>query len=146
MNANARNVLLWLHILVAMVTMGPLIMFDVAAPMAIKSGNAAATRFIAGLAKKLGPATMLIAIFGLALVGEGGYRLKDRWIIAALVIYVVMVVVGAGFMGRALEAAAERLEAGQDAGPQLAKLKMLVPVNIVLFLVIVWLMVAKPGM
>ncbi|HVF19801.1 MAG TPA: DUF2269 family protein [Mycobacteriales bacterium] len=143
---NARNVLLWLHIVVAMVTMGPLIMFDVAAPIAIKSGNAGAARFVAGLGKKLGPGTMLIALLGLALVGEGGYELKDRWVIAALVIYVLMVAIGIAILGKNVDAAADKLEAGEDVSAELAKLKTFGPVNIVLFLAILWLMVAKPGL
>ncbi|HVE99251.1 MAG TPA: DUF2269 family protein [Mycobacteriales bacterium] len=143
---NARNVLLWLHIVAAMVTMGPLIMFDVAGPIAIRSGNTTAVRFLESIAKALGPMTMLIPVLGLALVAEGGYEIGDRWIIAALVIYAVMVANGIGVLGKAIGRAADRLDAGEQPTAELSRLYLFGAVNIGLFLVILWLMVTKPGM
>lgn len=143
---NARNVLLWLHIVVAMVTLGPLILFDVLSPLAVRSRDVAVVRHIEAVSAKVGPATILIPILGLALVGEGGYELADRWIVAALVIYAVMVANGIGILGTAAASAADRLDAGEEPRAELTRLKVFGGINIALFLVILWPMVAKPGM
>ncbi len=146
---NARNALLWLHILVAMVTLGPLILFDVLGPAAIRAGNAGAVRFIHTCADRLGPMTILIAILGLVMVfrdGDDIYDIGDGWILGALVIYVTMVANGIGILGKTLGRAATRLEAGEDASAELSRLHIFGAVNIVLFAVVLWLMVAKPGL
>ena len=143
---NARHVLLWLHIVVAMVTMGPLIIFDVATPVAIRSRNVGAVQFMGSWSAKLGPATALLPILGLALVAEGGYELKDRWILASLVIYVVMVGNGLGILTKSAESAVERMLRDEEPTAELATLKLFGALNIALFLLILWLMVAKPWM
>jgi len=143
---NARNALLWLHIAAAMVTMGPLILADVAGPLALRSRNTAAARYLERIARIIGPGTLLIPALGLALVGEGGYELKDRWIIASLVMYAIMVANGIGILGKAVVAAADRIDAGEDPAAEMVRLKIFGAINITLFLAILWLMVAKPGM
>lgn len=143
---NTRNVVLWLHILAGFLTLGPLILFDVVGPMAVRRRDAAAARFLHTLAGRLGPMTLLIPVLGLALVAEGGYRLSDRWIVAALVVYALMVANGIGLIGRNLGLAADRLEAGEDVAAALSRMLAFGGINIVLFLVALWLMVAKPGM
>ena len=143
---NARNLLLWLHIVVAMVTMGPLILLDVVGPMLLRAKQVQTVRSVEKVVGKIGPATILIPILGLALVAEGGYELKDRWIIAALVIYVMMVGNGIGILGKAVMSAANRIEAGEEPTAELATMKVFGALNIALFLLILWLMVAKPGL
>ena len=143
---NARNVLLWLHIVVAMVTMGPLIMFDVAGPIAVRNRNVAGIRFVEGVAQRVGPATLLIPILGLAMVAEGGYEIGDRWIIASLVVYAALLGVGLGVLMPAMAGAVAKVESGQEPTAELTRLKIFGAVNITLFLVILWLMVAKPGL
>ncbi len=145
---NARNVLLWLHILVAFVTMGPLIFFDMAVPKLIRSRNAGALRFIADKGAKLGPATVVIALLGIALVlrnGDDPYSFKTRWIQVALGVYVLMVANGIGILMKNLEAAATKVEAGENADAEASRMQLFGTLNILLFLTIVWLMVAKPG-
>lgn len=146
---NTRNVLLWLHILVAMVTLGPLILFDVMGPLAIRAGNVGAVRFIHSCATRVGPLTILIALLGLVMVfrdGDDIYEISDGWIIGALAIYVSMVVIGIGILGKTLDRAATRLDAGEDPSAELSRLYVFGAVNIALFATILWLMVAKPGL
>lgn len=142
---STRNVLLWLHIVAAMVTLGPLILFDVVGPLALRAGNTHAARFLEGITSKIGPATVAIPVLGLALVGEGGYELKDRWVIASLVMYAIMVGNGVGILGKAVSSGADRIDAGEAPTAELATLRLFGAINIVLFLGVLWLMVAKPG-
>ncbi|HVE64802.1 MAG TPA: DUF2269 family protein [Mycobacteriales bacterium] len=146
---NIRNVLLWLHILVAMVTLGPLILFDVLGPAAIRAGNVGAVRAIHSWAGRLGPMTVLIAVIGLILVfrdGDDIFKISDGWILGAVAIYVTMVVNGVAILGTTLGRAATRLEAGESTAAELSRLYLFGALNIVLFCVILWLMVAKPGL
>ncbi len=141
-----RNVLLWLHIVVAFVTMGPLILFDMVTPPAIRAGNTGFVRWLADKGARLGPATVLIAVLGISMVvRDDFYSFKQEWIIAALAIYAVMVANGIGILEKTIHQAADKMEAGEDATAEASKLAKFGSVNIVLFLAILWLMVAKPG-
>jgi uncharacterized membrane protein len=144
---NTRNVLLYLHIVVAFLTLGPLVLFDIVLPGVVRRGDLGAVRLIERVSGILGPLTALILLLGLALVGQkGGYSFSDRWIIAAIVIYVVLVVNGAVVLTGLGKKAVGKLEAGGSAEAEAAKLRMFGAVNIVFFFVILWLMVAKPSL
>jgi len=146
---NVRNVVLWLHIVVGMVTLGPLMLFDVVGAGMVRARNAGAVRFMSDRAKVLGPSTLLVALLGIVLVlrsGEDPYTFSQGWVIAALVLYVAMVAVGAGVSNPTLSRAADKLEAGEDATAEATRLRLLGAFLIADFLVILWLMVAKPGM
>ena len=143
---NARNVLLWLHIVVAMLALAPLILFDFVVPVLVGRRDTGALRMVHELGSKLGPATLLVPILGLVLVAEGGYEMSDRWIIAALVLYVLMLANGMGILLKAEQRALASIEAGEDAQPERRTLARFGALNIVLFLAILWLMVSKPGM
>lgn len=144
---NLRNVLLWLHILVAVVTMGPFIMFDVLSPGLVRAGNVPVLRTFERVTKVLGPATLLIALAGVGLVADNdGYHFKQAWVTGGLVGYVVIVAIGMGVLGPTVTRAVERIEAGEDASAEAGRLRVFGVVNIVLILTIIWLMVAKPGL
>lgn len=143
---NTRSVLLWLHIVVALVTMGHFLLFDLLAPGLVRAGNAPVLRVLERTAKVLGPMTLLIPLAGIGLVLDNdGYHFSQGWIIGALVGYVVLVVIGIGVLGTTMARAAERIEAGQDASAEATRLRVFGVVNAVIILTIVWLMVAKPG-
>ena len=144
---NTRNVLLWMHIIVALVTIGPFLLFDILAPGLVRAGNAPVLRGLERLTKVLGPLTMLIALAGIALVLDNdGYHFTQGWIIGGLVGYVLIVAIGIGILGTSVTRAVERIEAGEDASAEATRLRVFGAVNIVLILTIVWLMVAKPGL
>lgn len=144
---NTRNVLLWLHILVAMVTIGPFFLFDVITPGLVRAGNAPVLRLLERLTKVLGPMTLLIALAGIAMVIDNdGYHFKQGWIIGGLVLYVLLVAIGVGILGTTVTRAVERIEAGEDASAEATRLRVFGLVNMVIILTIIWLMVAKPGL
>lgn len=143
-----RNVLLTLHILVAILTIGWLAMQSMLVPRAIRSGNAGAVRFSVGASEKLGPAAGLVFVLGLWLVfrgGEDGADFNDQWVSMSMLLFIVAIVNGSVFIGRAEKRAAEKLEAGQQATEEAGRIAMLGGINNVILLAIVYLMVAKPG-
>jgi uncharacterized membrane protein len=142
-----RNVLLYLHVIVAFLTLGPLILFDMITPGVVRRGDVGAVRLVVRLTSRLGPATGLILLLGIALVArKDGYEFGDRWIVAAIVIYVLLVLNGAIVLTGLGRKALAKLEAGESAEDEAAKLRVFGLVNIVLFFVIIWLMVAKPAL
>ena len=144
---NTRNVLLWLHIIIALVTIGPFLLFDVLTPGLVRAGNAPVLRTLERMTKVLGPMTALIAVAGIALVIDSdAYDFSQGWIIGALAGFVAIVAIGIGILGTSVTRAVERIEAGQDASAEATRLRIFGTVNIVLILTIVWLMVAKPGL
>jgi uncharacterized membrane protein len=144
---STRNVLLWLHIIVALVTMGPFLLFDLVAPGQVRAGNAPVLRGMESLTKVLGPLTLVIVLAGVALVlHNDGYHFRQAWVAGGLLGYVVVVANGIRILGTTTARAIERIEAGEDASAEAARLRVFGAVNIVLILAILWLMVAKPGL
>lgn len=144
---NTRNILLWLHIVVAVVTMGPFILFDLLAPGLVRARNVPVLRMFEQATKVLGPMTLLIALAGIWLVADNdGYHFKQGWISGGIAGYVLIVAIGVGILGTASKRAIERIEAGEDASAEASRLRLFGIVNVVLILGIVWLMVAKPGL
>jgi len=144
---NTRNVLLWLHILVALITIGPFLMMDVVGPGLVRAGNAPVLRAFERATKVLGPLTILIPLAGIAMVADNdGYTFKQGWVIGGLVGYVTIVTIGMGILGPTVTRAVARIDAGEDPSAEATRLRLFGTVNILLILTIVWLMVAKPGL
>jgi uncharacterized membrane protein SirB2 len=144
---NLRSVLLTAHILTAMVTIGWLVTQAMVMPGAMRRGHAGAVRFGATVAAKLGPAASSVFLLGIWLVlrdGDDGIDFSDKWVGMAMVLFIVAIVNGAAFIGKAEERAAEKLEAGQPATDEAKRVSMLGGLNMVLLTVIIYLMVAKP--
>ncbi|MCA1824155.1 MAG: DUF2269 family protein [Mycobacteriales bacterium] len=147
---NARNVLLVLHIFAVAITLGPLLFFDWVVMGATKTGgeNADTLRLVERVAAKLGPATASILLLGLILVFRSN---ADRlwfnraWIDAAIALYVSLVVVGAGLLTSLIKKSIAKIDAGESVAPEHSKLVFFGIYNNVAALVILYLMVAKPG-
>jgi uncharacterized membrane protein SirB2 len=143
-----RNVLLTLHILFAIVTIGWLITQAMLMPGAIRRGNAGAVRFGASAGEKLGPASVVVFLLGVWLVlrqADDYAEFEHQWVNISMTLFIAALVNGAVLIGRAEKRAAEKLEAGQDATAEAGRVSMLGGINMVLLVVIVFLMVAKPG-
>ena len=143
-----RNVLLTAHILVAIVTIGWLMMQAMLTPRAIRSGNAGAVRFGVSAAEKIGPLSGLVFVLGLALVlrqKDDHAEFSHTWVSASMLLFILAIVIGAVFIGGAEKRAAAKLEAGQDASAEASRVAMLGGVNALLLTAIVYLMVVKPG-
>lgn len=143
-----RNLLLTAHILVAIVTIGWLAMQSMLMPRAIRDGNAGAVRFGSRAAEKLGPIAGLVFLLGLALVlrqKDDHAEFSHTWVSISMLLFIVAIVIGSVFIGRAERGALAKLEAGQDARDEAGRVAMLGGINMVLLVVITYLMVAKPG-
>jgi uncharacterized membrane protein len=142
-----RNVLLWVHILAALVTLGPFLLFDLVTPSLVRAGNVPVLRSLERMTKVLGPLSSLIPLLGIVMVLQNdGYHFRQAWIIAALVGYAVIVAIGIGILGTTVTRAVERIEAGEDVSAEATRLRVFGTVNAVLIVTILWLMVAKPGL
>ena len=143
-----RDVLLTLHILVAMLTIGWLSAQSMLVPRAIRAGNAGAVRFAVGASEKLGPLAGLVLVLGIWLVlrqDDDYAEFSHAWVSWSMLLFVVALVNGAVLIGGAEKRAALKLEAGQLAPEEASRIALLGGVNNVILLVIVYLMVAKPG-
>ncbi|MCA1824960.1 MAG: DUF2269 family protein [Frankia sp.] len=147
---NARNVVLVLHIFAVAITLGPLLFFDWLVMGATNAGreNADTLRLVERVSSKLGPATMSILLLGLILVfrsNDDRLWFNRAWIDAAIALYVSMVVVGAGFLTSVIKKTIAKLETGESVAAEHSKLVFFGIYNNVATLVILYLMVAKPG-
>lgn len=143
-----RNILLTLHILVAIVTVGWLTTQAMLIPRAAREGNAGALRFSTSAARKLGPLSGLVFALGLWLVlrqADDYAEFEHTWVNASMSLFIVATVIGAVVMGRAERSALAKIEAGQSAAAEAKRLSMLGGVNMLILAVITYLMVAKPG-
>lgn len=143
-----RNAVLTTHIFFAIVVIGWLAMHSMLVPGAIRKGQAGFVRFGANAAAKIGPTATVVFLLGIWLVlrdGDDGIDFSDAWVSASMLLYIVTAVIGAVFIGKAELRAADKLDAGQDASDEARTVSILGGVSTVLLLVIVYLMVAKPG-
>lgn len=145
---NLRNVLLTLHILFALLTIGWLAMHAMLLPRAIRGGNAAVLRFTESVASKLGPAAIVVFLLGIWLVvrqANDGADFDSTWVGLAMFLFVVALVNGAVFIAKTERAAIAKIEAGQPTTAEAKRAAMLGGINGLIVVVILWLMVAKPG-
>ena len=145
-----RNVLLTLHIFFAIMTIGWLAMQSMVVPAMIRRGPASAgfVRGGANFAKRIGPMSSIVFLIGIGLVlrkSDDGIEFSDTWVGLAMVLFIAATVIGAVFIGRAEERAADKLEAGQLANEEARTISMLGGLSTLFLLTIVYLMVAKPG-
>ena len=93
------------------------------------------------------PAYGLLLITGLILVAVGNWGARG-WIIAALILFAVLIIVAGGFYSRVTRRQIQALEAGGEASPAYQQLagqaRIYGIVSLVIALAIVFLMVVKP--
>jgi uncharacterized membrane protein len=144
-----QRLLLALHILFAILLVGWLATQTMIVPGAIRGGpeNAGFVRAAGNYAKKIGPASGVVFLLGVALVinSDDAYSFGDMWVGLAMLLFVVTAVIGAKFIGGAEQRAAAKLEAGESALDEAKTIAMLGGISTLLLVVIVWLMVAKPS-
>ena len=147
---NMRNLLLFLHIATAIIIIGSLGFMDMVVPGMVRGGadNLPTLRKFHKLAGVFGPASMIVVLLGLALVlrQKNDYAdFDDTWVSLSMLLFIVAAVIGSVFGAKTLRAGIDKLESGQSADTEAGRLSMLGGVNILILLLIVWLMVDKPG-
>lgn len=144
-----QKILLTLHILFAIITIGWLATQALLMPGAIRRGETAWVRVSAKAAEKFGPLASLVFFLGIALVlrqKDDYAEFKHTWVSMAMLLFIVAIVNGAVFIGGAEKRAAAKLAAGTPAPEEASRVRLLGSLNVVLLTTIVWLMVAKPGL
>lgn len=93
------------------------------------------------------PAYGLLLVTGLILVAVGNLGLRG-WIIAALILFVILIVIAIGFYSRVTTRQIEVLEASGESSPAYLQLagqaRLYGIISVVIALIIVFMMVVKP--
>lgn len=143
-----------IHVIAAVMWVGGVILSQVYAAVAMGSGDK--TRMLGFMRiqgwlgqKYFAPAAGVLVLAGVAMVIESGWEFKDLWIVLGIVIFVTSSVIGAGFLTPRSEQLATALEQKPVDDPEVQRLTgqlaLLSRIDFVLLLLVVVVMVTKPG-
>lgn len=144
-----QDLLLALHITLVVLLLGPLISYSMVLPSLIRRGPEMAGP-LATIEKIQGPlekATGSILVVGIILVlhSHSEWSFKQGWVSASLALFIVAAGLGMGVIAPTFRKAVEKLSAGQTALAEATRLQLVMLLNFAIFLVILWLMIKKPG-
>lgn len=143
-----------IHVIAAVMWVGGVILSQVYAAVAFGSGEKTRVlgfiRIQAWLGKRyFAPASVVLILAGIAMVIESGWEFADIWIVMGITLWVASVIIGAGFLTPRSEKLTVELEQKglDDPGVQgLAdQLALLSRADLVILLLVVIVMVVKPG-
>lgn len=147
------NLLLSLHVLFAVFAIGPLVHAATTAGRGIRTGDAAATASAARMLKMYSYASVLVVLLGMGLMSmddpdRKGHKIAqfgDTWVWLSLVLWVLAVALSLGVVVPSLTRATAVIGGGAAAGALTARVAAAGGVIGVVFAVIVFLMVYRPG-
>ena len=148
------EILLFVHVLAAMIWVGGATMFHVMVERAAAADDPLRIKGLMGDAEHLAktyfiPSTITVLVIGIWLVLEGSWGFDQPFVIGGIAGLVITTVVGAGVLGPTSMRIAGRItEVGgldQDIRDQIAKLKNISRADLLLLVIIVFLMTTKPG-
>lgn len=140
--------LLFTHILLAIVLLGAAVPRPFRDAPILRRGQSALplARFFHTKESRVAPATLLIVVFGILLVEDVGFSYTDTWVWLAIVLVLVATVIGGALIGPTEKRAIDTIETGNDASPLILRIQTLGLVNVVNLVVVLWLMIDKPGL
>jgi uncharacterized membrane protein len=110
--------LVTLHVLAAVLVMGPFVLAAFAGNRAIRRRNVAEIRDAATFMARFGIGTLLVAVLGIgALSLSDRYTFRTPWVIISLTLYVVGMGVATGYTVPAMRRAAHQIEQGAVSVP-----------------------------
>lgn len=140
------NLLKFVHVASAAIWIGTVFTFLVLSSRLRRAGNAEAARAVVMEGKFFStgvymPAAIIMLITGIGLVQMGPWSFGMPWVGAGLALFIIIVIIGAGVVGRT----ARQLSAGA-ANPQVLvkRIHTFAFMNLILLLTTVFLMVVKP--
>jgi uncharacterized membrane protein len=144
--------LLFVHIIAAMIWVGGLVLLNVLAALALRSGERESVARLIATLRIVGPATLApsmlgVVVFGIWLVIDSdAWGFRRTWIVLALVLFAAAFLVGAVFQSRTAIRAQRAAESGdlEEAVRQFTRWAWGMRLILVLVLVITWDMVFKP--
>ena len=149
------EVLLFGHVLAAMVWVGGDLMIQMFYLRARVAGPEAIAQFAKDVEwiglRVLNVASLLVVVFGVLLVIEvDAYAFSQLWISAALAMFAVSAITGAGFLGpesgRIAKLSEERGPTDPDVQRRIGRILLISRIELVLLILIVLDMVVKPGL
>jgi uncharacterized membrane protein len=110
--------LVTLHVLAAVLVMGPFVLAAFVGNRAIRRHNVAEIREAATFMARFGIGTLLVAVLGIgALSLSDRYTFRTPWVIISLTLYVVGMGVATGYTVPAMRRAAHQIEQGAASVP-----------------------------
>lgn len=150
-HSGSYGLFLTLHVLCAVLLVGPLCMTTMAAPRLVQAGPAGLPRLRAAARATWyqPPATVLVALFGLVIVDEGSFgsvrSLGDGWLVASIALWLAAMAITMGVVSRGLRSAVHEIERGGDARRQLPVITIAAAAAVTCWVLVIILMVVKPG-
>ena len=148
------EILLFVHVLAAMIWVGGATMFHVMVERAAAADDPLRIKGLMGDAEHLAktyfiPSTITVLVIGIWLVLEGSWGFDEPFVLGGIAGIVITTVVGAGVLGpTSMRIAARITEVGgldQDIRDRIAKLRNVSRADLLLLAIIVFLMTTKPG-
>jgi prolipoprotein diacylglyceryltransferase len=146
------KIMLALHLLFAIFAVGPLVFAATTAGRGVRRGDAAEVASAARVLRWYSLASVLVVIFGLALMsakppwgGDHTAEFSDPYIWISLILWVAAMGVVHGFVLPQLGHVGEKLAASEAVSAFTAKIAAAGGLVGVIFAVIIFLMVYKPG-
>jgi uncharacterized membrane protein len=141
-----RHLLLTLHLIAAVFLIGPLVAAANQAASALRNNDAGGLRTVARIVTIYGWCSLLVLVFGAGLVQDKyHYSWGDTWLLVSLVLFVLASVLMIGLLGPLLRRATTTIGTGGKVPDLAGRAAMLGGVASLCYLVIVVLMVYKPG-
>jgi hypothetical protein len=135
------KVLLWFHIAAVMFLLGPLTIATTTTPRYIRAGDVAVVRHLHRTTRIFGLGSLLVFIFGAAL---GRDHLDKPWLTASMTLFVVAVILLV-IVERDQRMSVSKLEANESTDVHLGRIVALSSTVGVIWLVVLALMVWRPG-
>lgn len=143
------GLVLALHLLTVAFLVGPAAVAAVASARHVRAGRAEALRDASRTTRAYTLGTVLTVVLGTALVGLGDvggqWSFDQAWISASYALWLVAVALTLVLVVPAQTAAADALEAGQDAGAAAGRIAAGAGLAMLAWSAVVVLMVLKPG-
>jgi uncharacterized membrane protein len=150
------EILLLIHVGTAIAGFGPTFAFAVLGPLAGKTGGPQAVGMLKGIVKiektLVVPAIVIQLVSGVLLIAEAGWDsdfFSHYWLWIAIVLFLTAVYLALRVSTPSVEKMIELGESGQAGSPEFAayakKAATVGPILNVMLLVIIFLMVVKPG-
>jgi hypothetical protein len=134
-----------LHLLFAIFAIGPLVHAATTAGRGVRRSDEAAIAASARMARVYAYASVLVVLAGFALLGKNDDKISQAWVWVSVLLWVAAMGLVTGLLAPALDKAAARIAASEDPRPLLGRIAGAGGTVGVLFAVIVFLMVYKPG-
>jgi hypothetical protein len=135
------KVLLWLHIAAVMFLLGPLTIATTTTPRYIRTGDVAVLRHLHRTTRIFGLGSLLVFVFGAAL---GRDHLDKPWLTASMTLFIVAIILLV-IVERDQRKSISKMEANESTEVHLGRIVALSSTVGVIWLVVLALMVWRPG-